>query len=77
MIMPYVTHPICLEKCEIYAISEFNVIARFRKTISTMKFVSSFEIYKISRFFTEITVLPFLIKIEFSQVLQSQSSIRA
>ena len=41
---------------------KFNVVARFRETIPTVKSVSSSEIYKNSGFSTEITVLSFLRK---------------
>ena len=49
--------------------TKFYEVARFCEMIPTVKYVSSSEIYKIFNFFTEITVLPFFIKIEFSRVL--------
>ena len=63
-----------LEKSEILTISEFDEIqwvTRFRETILTVKSISSFEIYKIYRFPTKITDLPFLEKLDFSRVLHS------
>ena len=50
--------------------TKFDVIARFRETILIVNFASSSEIQKNSGFSTEITVLPFLKKLNFSQVLQ-------
>ena len=44
---------------------KFDWVTRFRETIPTVKSVSSSEIWKNLRFSTEITVLPFLRKIEF------------
>ena len=38
---------------------KFDVIARFRDTISTVKSFSTFEIYKNYGFSSDITVLPF------------------
>ena len=52
--------------------TKFNVVARFRETIPTVKSVSSSEIYKNFEFFTEITVLLFFRKLEFSRILQFQ-----
>ena len=51
--------------------TKFDVVTRFCEMISTVKSVSSSEIYKNSGFLTEITVLPFLKKFEFSRVLHS------
>ena len=51
--------------------TKFDVVARFRETIPTVKSVSSSEIYKNSIFLTEITILHFFRKLEFSQVLQN------
>ena len=45
--------------------TKFNVVARFRKMLSTVKSISSYQIYKIFGFLTEIIVLPFLIKFDF------------
>ena len=42
---------------------KFDMVARFRETIPTVKSISSSEIYKNSRFLTEITILPFFDKI--------------
>ena len=40
-------------------LTKFNRVIRFHETISMVKSVSSFEIYKKIGFSTEITVLPF------------------
>ena len=46
--------------------TKFDVLARFRETIPTVKFVSSSEIQRINfGFLTEITILPFLRKLDF------------
>ena len=51
---------------QIPTISEFDVLARFRDTIPTVKSVSSSEIQRINfGFLTEITILPFLRKLDF------------
>ena len=42
--------------------TKFDVVARFRETISTVKSVSSSKIYKNLGFLTEITDLPFVRK---------------
>ena len=44
---------------------KFDLVTRFRETISTVKSVSSTELSKIFKFPTEITFLPFFRKIEF------------
>ena len=45
---------------------KFDVIVRFRETIPTVKSVSSSEIQRINfRFLTEITIFPFLRKLDF------------
>ena len=53
--------------------TKFDVVGRFRETIPTVNSILSSEIYKNSGFLTEITILPFLIKLEFSQVLQQET----
>ena len=46
--------------------TKFDVLARFRETIPTVKSVSSSEIQRINfRFLTEIKILPFLRKLNF------------
>ena len=71
--MPSVTRdPRCLEKRKIPNVSEFDGVVRFCKTIPTVKFISSSEIYKIFGFLIEITILQFFRKIEFSLVLHIQ-----
>ena len=45
---------------------KFDVLARFRETIPTVKSVSSSDIQRINfRFLTEITILSFFQKLEF------------
>ena len=46
-------------------LTKFDLVTRFGEKILTVKSIFSSEIYKISRFSIEITVLPFLRKIEF------------
>ena len=41
------------------------MVAIFRKTIPTVKFVSSSDIYKNFEFLTKITILPFIGKLDF------------
>ena len=36
--------PSCLEKHEILTVLEFDMVARFRETIQTMKSISSFKV---------------------------------
>ena len=50
-------------------LTKFYGVTRFHKTIPTVKSVLSPKILKKFEFSTEITVLPFFIKIEFSRVL--------
>ena len=46
--------------------TKFDVLARFRETIPTIKNVSSYEIYRINfGFLIEIMILPFFQKLEF------------
>ena len=46
--------------------TKFNVLARFHEAIPTVKSVSSSEIQRKNlRFLTEITILPFLKKLDF------------
>ena len=46
--------------------TKFDILARFREKIPTVKSVSSSEIKRINfRFFTEIMILPFLRKLDF------------
>ena len=61
-------HPIlgALKNVKFPIISEFNVVARFRETITTVKSVLSSEIQRIKfGFLTEITIFPFLRKLDF------------
>ena len=44
---------------------KFDWVTRFRKTIPTVESVSSSEIYKNFIFLIEITILPFLRKLNF------------
>ena len=44
---------------------KFNVVARFRKTVPTVKSVSSSEIYKIFEFSTKITFFLFFRNLDF------------
>ena len=46
-------------------LTKFDVLAGFRETIPTVKFVSSSDILKKFEFSTKITVLPFIIKLDF------------
>ena len=48
--------------------TKFDVVAKFRETISTEKSVSSSEILKNSGFSAEITILPFIQNLGFSGV---------
>ena len=66
---PVLRHPTpsASKNVQIPTVSEFDVVARFRKTIPTVKSVSSSEIYKKIQIFTEITNFPFFEKIRFAR----------
>ena len=61
-------HPILgvWKNVQISTVSKFDVVARFYEMIPTVKSVFSSEIHRINfGFLTEITILPFLRKLDF------------
>ena len=60
---------------QIPTVSKFDVLARFHETIPTVKSVSSSEIQRINfGFLTEITIFPFLRKLDFLESYNCYSS---
>ena len=54
--------------------TKFDMVAKFRETILTEKFVSSSEIYKHFGFSAKITILPFIQNHVFSGVSQNDQA---